>query len=103
MTRSPSPRRCTTPPNVDTIADFVSGDDTIQLASAIFTALTATGTLAASAFAMGAATTPDQHILYDSTNGWLSYDADGSGSGAAIHFATLSTHPTISNADFVVV
>jgi Ca2+-binding RTX toxin-like protein len=89
--------------NVDTITDFVAADDTILLENAIFTALTATGTLAASAFAIGAATTAAQHILYNATNGWLSYDADGSGAGAAIHFATLSTHPTISNADFVVV
>jgi len=89
--------------NVDTITDFNAADDTILLENAIFTALTATGTLAASAFAIGAATTAAQHILYNATNGWLSYDADGSGAGAAIHFATLSTHPTISNADFVVV
>ncbi|MEQ1938715.1 calcium-binding protein [Mesorhizobium sp. CN5-321] len=89
--------------NVDTITDFVAADDTIRLENAVFTALTATGTLAASAFAIGAATTAAQHILYNATNGWLSYDADGSGAGAAIHFATLSTHPTISNGDFVVV
>ncbi|MEQ1938288.1 calcium-binding protein, partial [Mesorhizobium sp. CN5-321] len=89
--------------NVDTITDFVSGDDTIRLDNAVFTALTTTGTLAPSAFFEGAATSPGQHILYDSTSGWLSYDADGSGSAAAIHFATLSTHPTLSNTDFVVV
>jgi Ca2+-binding RTX toxin-like protein len=89
--------------NVDIITDFVAADDTIRLENAVFTALTATGTLAASAFAIGAATTAAQHILYNSSNGWLSYDADGSGAGAAIHFATLSTHPTISNTDFVVV
>ena len=90
--------------NVDTITDFSAADDTIWLENAIFSALTATGTLAASAFHVGAAaTSAAQHIIYNSANGWLSYDADGNGAGAAIHFATLSTHPTITNADFVVV
>ncbi len=90
--------------NVDRITDFSVPDDTIRLENAIFTALTATGVLAASAFHIGAsAATAAQHVLYNSTNGWLSYDADGSGASAAIHFATLNAGLALPNADCVVV
>jgi serralysin len=41
-------------------------------------------------------------ILYDKTTGHLSYDADGNGAGAAVHFAQLSTGLDLSNADFFV-
>jgi Ca2+-binding RTX toxin-like protein len=64
------------------------------------------GTLAASAFvanSSGVATTAAQHIIYNTTTGALSYDADGNGSGAAIQFASLTGHPTLTNADFIVV
>jgi Ca2+-binding RTX toxin-like protein len=90
--------------NVDTITDFSAPNDTIWLDNAVFTALGSTGALAATAFHLGAAATDTAHrILYDSGNGWLRYDADGSGASAAIHFATLTTHPTITSGDFVVV
>jgi Ca2+-binding RTX toxin-like protein len=93
--------------NIDTITDFVAVDDTIQLSQAIFTALTATGTLSAANFvasASGAAVDSNDYVLYNTTTGALYYDADGSGSGAAVEFAVLSTssHPTITNADFIV-
>jgi Ca2+-binding RTX toxin-like protein len=90
--------------NVDAITDFSAPNDTIWLDNAVFAALGAPGVLAASAFHVGAvAATAAQHILYDSSNGWLRYDADGSGASAAIHFATLTTHPAITSGDFVVV
>jgi Ca2+-binding RTX toxin-like protein len=90
--------------NVDAITDFSAPNDTIWLDNAVFAALGSTGVLAASAFHLGAtAATAAQHILYDSGNGWLRYDADGNGASAAIHFATLTTHPAITSADFVVV
>jgi Ca2+-binding RTX toxin-like protein len=91
--------------NVDTITDFTSGTDTIQLFQAIFTALSATGTLNAGNFvasASGAAVDSNDYILYNTTTGALSYDADGIGAGAAVQFAILGTHPTITNADFIV-
>ncbi|MDB5706574.1 MAG: hypothetical protein JWN66_3690, partial [Sphingomonas bacterium] len=87
--------------NIDTINDFTHGTDHIELAQSIFTVL-GTGALSADAFAVGAATTAAQHILYDSETGALSYDADGSGAGAAIQFATLQAHLTITNTDFLV-
>jgi Ca2+-binding RTX toxin-like protein len=93
--------------NIDTITDFVAVDDTIQLSKAIFTALTATGTLSATNFvasASGAAVDSNDYVLYNTTTGALYYDADGSGSGAAVEFAVLGTfsHPAITNSDFIV-
>ncbi|TJW39754.1 MAG: calcium-binding protein, partial [Mesorhizobium sp.] len=90
--------------NVDHITDFSVVDDIIQVDNAIFTALATTGTLAAAAFHIGAtATAAAQHILYDAGTGWLSYDADGNGAGAATHFATLTTGLAMTNNDFFVV
>jgi len=94
--------------NKDTIADFVAVDDTISLENAIFAKLTTTGALETVNFvanSTGTAVDAHDHIIYNTANGVLSYDADGSGAGVAIAFAVLgiSTHPTISAADFVVI
>jgi Ca2+-binding RTX toxin-like protein len=89
--------------NVDTIVDMTHGTDKIELSHAIFGAV-AVGTLADTAFVAGtAATTADQHIVYDAATGNLYYDADGSGAGAQILFAILQNHSTtITASDFVV-
>ena len=91
--------------NVDQITDFIIADDTILLDNMVFTALTATGTLAAENFAVGAsATDADDFIIYDDTNGALFYDSDGSGLGdGQIQFATLNTGLAMTNDDFLVV
>jgi Ca2+-binding RTX toxin-like protein len=97
--------------NIDQITDFVATDDTIQLDDAIFAALGATGALSASKFASGgAALDGADRILYDSATGDLYYDVDGlilsdgnDISLAAVKFATLTSHPTLTAADFVVV
>jgi serralysin len=89
--------------NVDTVADFVSGTDHIELAKSIFTAL-GVGTLSSTAFAQAmAATTAAQHILYNATTGVVSYDADGNGAVAAVAFATLTPGRTLTAGDFKVV
>jgi Ca2+-binding RTX toxin-like protein len=94
--------------NVDTIMDFSAIDDTINLKSSIFAKLTTMGTLNSANFvssSTGAAVDGNDYILYNTTTGALSYDADGSGGGAAVEFAILGTssHPAITNADFVVI
>jgi uncharacterized protein (TIGR01370 family) len=92
--------------NVDTIVDFKAPDDTIRLENAIFKALTATGPLASSAFwasTAGVAHDSNDRIIYDTVTGRLFYDANGSAAGGSIHFATLTGHPTITAADFVVI
>ncbi len=92
--------------NVDRIADFSIVDDTIQLSKGIFTALSA-GTLAAGAFKdlsmVGAKVDADDRIIYNKTTGALSYDVDGSGSKAAVQFATIDTKVALTHADFLVV
>lgn len=79
--------------NVDTVLDFEAGVDAILLENAVFTGLT-TGALSANAFTVGsAATASDHRIVYDPATGALLFDADGSGAGAAVQFATLDNLP----------
>jgi Ca2+-binding RTX toxin-like protein len=90
--------------NRDVISDFsIAQADTIELENAVFTALTTTGNLAASAFFIGAAaTTTDQRILYNSGTGSLLYDSDGFGGAGSIAFATLTTGLALNNTFFTV-
>ena len=82
----------------DTIADFTSGSDRIALVKAAFPALSAPAlSLAASA------DHPGDHLLYDSARGVLLYDADGSGSGAAVTIAVLTDHPVLTAADILLI
>lgn len=92
----------------DTITDFTSGEDLIQLSSKIFKALD-DDTLADDFISYDNASAPvandGHHLLYNSDTGALYYDADGSGSKAAIQIGLLGedTHPTLSSADFSVI
>jgi Ca2+-binding RTX toxin-like protein len=87
--------------NIDTIVDFSVPSDVIQLDTAIFSAI-AVGGLAADAFHVGsAAADAEDRIVYNSATGALYYDADGSGSGAAIQFAKLAASLALTQADFV--
>ncbi|WP_439542574.1 beta strand repeat-containing protein [Hyphomicrobium sp.] len=92
--------------NVDIIRDFdAGGQDKIELSAAIFTGIGATLDVAEFAItADGLATLASQRIIFNSTTGALSYDADGSGAGASVQFAvvTLSSGPgTFDAGDFV--
>ena len=90
--------------NVDTITDFNPADDTIRLENAIFTKLTATGTLAAAMFRIGAAALDsNDYIVYNKSTGDIFYDADGSGAGAAIKFAHVNPLTALTAADFVII
>lgn len=84
--------------NLDTITDFTSGSDQIHLDTAIFTALEL-------GFSVGGKTAANSndHLLYDSATGTLSYDADGNGSIAAVKFAVLSNKVAIVAGDFSLV
>ncbi|PII39214.1 hemolysin D [Sinorhizobium meliloti CCBAU 01290] len=92
--------------NVDTVLDFTAGDR-LFLSKSVFTTLSG-GTLAATQFYAAADATAaqnaNQKIIYDTTSGALYYDADGSLSGhTAVQFAVLSTHPSLTAGDFVLV
>lgn len=64
----------------------------------------AAGSLASGAFFIGsAAHDATDRIIYNPTSGALSYDANGSAAGGAVHFATLAAGLTMTNADFFVV
>jgi Ca2+-binding RTX toxin-like protein len=93
--------------NLDTIADFSLVDDTIELENAIFTALTVTGTLNAANFRSGAgvitAADSNDYLIYNTTTGFLYYDANGSATGAAIQIATFTGKPLLTASDFWVV
>ena len=88
---------------VDAISDFAVADDTIFLDRSVFAAFAADGAVDGGAFAHGtAAAEADDRILYDKATGRIFYDADGSGAGAAIHFARVAAGTELGAADFVV-
>jgi len=96
-------------PNRETITDFSIVDDTIRLENSIMTGLgTVTGVLSAGAFHSGTfniATEVDDRIIYNTSTGALFYDADGTGSTAAVKVAVIGTtsHPALTNADFMLI
>jgi Ca2+-binding RTX toxin-like protein len=90
--------------NVDVLADMISGSDKIALDDAIFTTIGGPGTLGANACATGtAAGDADDRIIYNQATGALYYDADGSGGGAMIQFATLTGAPALAASDFLII
>ena len=92
--------------NIDRITDFNVADDVVQLDSRVFIGIGAAGTLAFGAFhqsAAGVAQDANDRIIYDTDSGVLSYDADGNGAGAAVAFARLSAHLSLSASDFIII
>jgi hypothetical protein len=90
--------------NVDTITDFQVNIDKIRMDDAIFaqvgTSLTASEFVANKS---GTATSSAHNILYDTTDGRLFYDPDGTGAAARVHFATLKAGLALDHLDFVVI
>jgi Ca2+-binding RTX toxin-like protein len=85
------------------ITDFVSGLDHIELDSTVYRAL-GLGSLADTAWVDGTtATNINQHILYNSSNGELFYDVDGSGKKAAVLIGVLDNHAALTHGEFLVV
>jgi Ca2+-binding RTX toxin-like protein len=93
--------------NVDTISGYSMTADTILLDDAVFVGIGAAGaSLAVSAFTSGpgaVATSLNHRIIYNTTSGALFYDADGSGAGSAVQFATLSGAPALNNTEFLII
>ncbi len=83
-----------------TITDFKAGVDRFVLGADSFGDIPP-GELARDAFVVGpAARDSEDRIVYDAEKGRLWFDADGSGRGAAIKFATVEPGLDLSHLDF---
>ena len=92
--------------NVDTIADFTAGEDLIALSKKIFKKFASLSSVGEQYFTAGdgvQAQDTNDHLLYDTADGSLYYDVDGSGSAAAVKFATLTGAPELTAADFTLI
>lgn len=90
--------------NVDRIVDFDHGDDAIGLDNAVFIGIGRLGTLLSSSFHVGtAAADATDRVIYDPASGHLSFDADGTGTTAAVLFATLTAGTVLGPTDFQVI
>ena len=93
---------------IDSITDFKVIDDTLVVSASQFGGGLTLGTaIDSSQFRIGAgattATTADHRFIYNSTNGALFFDADGSATTAmAIQLATLSPQLALTAGDFIV-
>ncbi|MES2443103.1 MAG: DNRLRE domain-containing protein [Pseudomonadota bacterium] len=84
----------------DKITDFSAAEDTLFLDVAVFAGI-ADGQLSSNAFRLGtAAQDADDRILYDQALGYIYYDADGNGAGAAVLVAAVTGGTVLTNADF---
>jgi hypothetical protein len=87
---------------VDRITDFATGTDKLAFAQSAFSGL-APGELSAAAFVQAAAAfATDQRIIYNQATGVVSYDADGSGGGAAVAVAQLNAGQVLKAQDIKV-
>ena len=88
----------------DEITDFVSGSDLIQiLASGFGGGLVEGGSVSLVSGSDPTASSASGQFLYDTDDGRLLWDADGTGSEAAVLLATLSNIPTLTASDFAVI
>ncbi len=86
---------------VDKINGFSVADDTIGIDHLVFSSLS---TVTADNFVIGtAAADANDYLVYNSSNGHLSYDVDGNGAGAAIEIAVIGAHLNMTSLDFAVV
>ena len=88
----------------DTIRDFFSKDDTMQVSRAGFSRNLRLGKLRADQFRLGAAAqTNSDRFIYNRGTGNLFFDADGVGGTAQVQIARLSNRAAITRSDIVVV
>lgn len=82
--------------NIDTIIDFQSGQDVIELSAAIFTSFSGQ---------VGSFVPLSSSLTYNTGTGVLSYDADGPGPIPTITIAILGTssHPALLGNDFFII
>jgi serralysin len=80
--------------NVDTITDFNLTQDKIRLDDDIFSALSSIGAGNFVSAAGATALDANDYLIFNTTNNYLYYDADGSGTDPMVHFATLNVDIT---------
>ena len=92
-------------PAVDRITDFSVADDTIVVSAAGFGGgLKAGAAITSKQFTLGvAATDKSDRFIYNSSDGALLFDVDGSGSTAATQLASLPTGLAMTNNDIFVI
>jgi Ca2+-binding RTX toxin-like protein len=83
---------------LDRILDFTSGQDKIALSP---TGFAHTATVAFVQSGTPLATNTNSTFLYNVNNGIVSYDADGTGAGAAVQIAQLNAGLTLAGSDFI--
>jgi Ca2+-binding RTX toxin-like protein len=94
--------------NRDTITDFVSGTDKIELENSIMTGLGLTmGQLRSDQFRTGSgistAGDSSDRVIYNTTTGGMFYDVDGVGGSAAIQIALLGVNTLLTHQDIFIV
>lgn len=91
--------------DVDVIGDFVAKDDVIRVAASAFGGGMKKGAaIQSSQFRIGAGmTSSSDRFVYNSTNGFLLYDADGTGTKSdTVAIARLIGAPVITAAQIIV-
>lgn len=93
---------------IDTITDFTSGTDVLDLSHAVFDMITTTsGTISPAELISGSgvasSNTAGVVLVYDSSAGNLYYDADANGSGSGILIAHLDGTPALSASDINII
>ena len=92
--------------NIDTITDFATGIDRIELDDASFRKFIGDFDLSDNFVSGGTgvkALDSNDHLIFNTDTGVLFYDPDGSGKGAMIQFATLTGVSNLSYTDFWIV
>ena len=92
----------------DTIVGYVVANDSIQVSKAVYTAVGAIGALNTNEFESGAGlvntATAAGRFAYNTTDGALYYDADGSGVGAAaVLIGTFTGAPSLVFGEFTII
>ncbi|WP_374244342.1 M10 family metallopeptidase C-terminal domain-containing protein, partial [Zoogloea sp.] len=88
----------------DTITDFRSGDgDKLAIRAPNFGLVAGTAAVLRSAGSLPAASGSGGQFLYNTANGQLWFDRDGSGAGTATLLATLANRPTLGASDIQLV
>lgn len=89
--------------NLDSVTDFVSGQDQITLNHGVFARFSAGQRVEDHLSITGRALDRDDYLVYSPVNKTLYYDADGSGRGTAVAFAVLTGTNSLSANDFLII